>query len=100
MFGRADREAAQVRKYAQGVSLALKVGIGTIGSWRTALLAKADEVDAGPLHVTDTWVVLIDEQIMTGSKPPRCTRWRWSSRTSSTACSSRWEVPMIRSPTR
>ncbi len=68
MFGRADKEAAQLRSYAHAVSLALKVGSGTIGSWRAALLAKADELDAGPLNVTDAWVVLIDPQTMTSEQ--------------------------------
>ncbi len=68
MFRRADTEATQFRSYASAVSLALNMGSGSIGSWRAALLAKADEVDAGPLNVTDAWVVLIDPQTMTGEQ--------------------------------
>lgn len=68
MFERADSEAAQLRSYANAVSLALKVGSGNIGSWRAVLLTKADQVDAGPLNVSDAWVVLIDPQTMTGEQ--------------------------------
>ncbi|MGP4058328.1 hypothetical protein ACTWP6_26480 [Mycobacterium sp. 4D054] len=60
MFGRADIKAQQFTDYAKAVAAALKNGANTIGGARAALLAKADQVDAGPLNVTDQWVVLID----------------------------------------
>lgn len=60
MFGRADLQAQQFTDYAKAVATALKNGAGAIGAARAALLAKADLVDAGPLNVTDQWVVLID----------------------------------------
>jgi hypothetical protein len=60
MFGRADSAASKLSEYADGVAAALKAGSETIGRARAALLSKADELDAGPLNVTDQWVVLID----------------------------------------
>ena len=39
---------------------ALTNGAGAIGGARASLLAKADQVDAGPLSVSDQWVVLVD----------------------------------------
>ncbi|MEV5361115.1 hypothetical protein AB0K45_12455, partial [Micrococcus luteus] len=60
MFGRAARQATALGDYANALSSALSHGAETIGAARRALLAKADEVDAGPLHVTDEWVVVID----------------------------------------
>ena len=59
MFGRASRDASKVAEYANEVASALRHGSATIGAARTALLNKADEVDQGPLNVTDQWVVLI-----------------------------------------
>lgn len=60
MFGRADARAQQFSAYTTAVAAALTSGAGTIGSARAALLTKADQVEAGPLNVTDQWVVLID----------------------------------------
>ncbi|WP_409431248.1 WXG100 family type VII secretion target [Mycobacterium sp. SMC-16] len=60
MFTRADRDASKFSDYAAAVASALSGGAESIGSARRTLLAKADEVDAGPLNVTDQWVVLID----------------------------------------
>jgi uncharacterized protein YukE len=60
MFGRAGRDAETVRGYAKAVASALDSGSSVIGQARAALLAKADQVDAGPLSVSDQWVVLID----------------------------------------
>ncbi len=59
MFGRADARAQQFSAYTTAVAAALTSGAGTIGCAR-ALLSKADQVEAGPLNVTDQWVVLID----------------------------------------
>jgi hypothetical protein len=60
MFGRASRHATSFSEYANGVASALRTGADAIGPARTALLNAADQVDAGPLNVTDQWVVLID----------------------------------------
>lgn len=60
MFARADRHASALLDYATSLASALAEGGEAIGSARTALLAKADRVDAGPLTVTDEWVVLVD----------------------------------------
>jgi hypothetical protein len=60
MFGRASRQASTFSAYAKGVASALRTGADAIGPARTALLNAADQVDAGPLNVTDQWVVLID----------------------------------------
>lgn len=60
MFGRAEGAASQLSEYANGVAAALMAGSETIGRARAALLSKADELDAGPLNVTDQWVVLVD----------------------------------------
>ena len=60
MFGRAERNATAFAAYAHDLAEALRHGSETIGPARAALLAKADQVDAGPLEVTDQWVVLID----------------------------------------
>ncbi|MDT5178911.1 MAG: hypothetical protein QOJ95_3109 [Mycobacterium sp.] len=60
MFGRAARDALKFSSYANAMAAALRHGSDTIGPARNALLNKADQVDAGPLNVTDQWVVLID----------------------------------------
>lgn len=60
MFGRAERDATRFSEYAKAVASALSNGSGTIGTARTALLNKADQVDQGPLNVNDQWVVLVD----------------------------------------
>lgn len=64
MFGRANRDASKVSEYAKAVAAALNCGGSAIGQARAALLAKADQVDAGPLNVSDQWVVLIDPVTM------------------------------------
>lgn len=64
MFGRAERQASTFSDYAKAVSAALSSGAESLGSARKALLAKADELDAGPLNVTDQWVVLVDPVYM------------------------------------
>lgn len=64
MFGRADTKAEQFARYTSAVAKALDGGAESIGRARRTLLDKADEVDAGPLNVTDQWVVLIDPVYM------------------------------------
>lgn len=60
MFGRADAKAQQFSGSTDAVASAFSNGATAIGAARSALLAKADAVDSGPLNVTDQWVVLID----------------------------------------
>lgn len=64
MFTRAERDAVKFSGYAGAVAAALSGGAESIGSTRRTLLAKADEVDAGPLKVSDQWVVLVDPVFM------------------------------------
>ncbi|MGV0606971.1 hypothetical protein [Mycolicibacterium sp. XJ1904] len=64
MFGRAEHQASTFSDYAKAVSAALSRGAESIGSARKALLAKADELEGGPLNVTDQWVVLADPVYM------------------------------------
>jgi len=64
MFGRAEREASKFSEYANGVASALRSGAESVGGARRTLLAKADELDAGPLNVSDQWVVLVDRAYM------------------------------------
>lgn len=64
MFGRAERQASDFSAYADGVASALRTGGESIGGARKTLLTKADELDAGPLNVTEQWVVLIDPAYM------------------------------------
>ncbi len=85
MFLRAERDALKFSGYANAVAAALSSGAESIGSARRLLLAKADEVDAGPLNVTDQWVVRSCQR----RRWPDCKRWRQRNRTPSTACSSR-----------
>lgn len=68
MFGRADRNASRLFDYANGVASAFRRGSETIGTARITLLNKADQVDAGPLNVTDQWVMLIDPVRMSAEK--------------------------------
>lgn len=66
MFDRARTQTDEFSKYTTAVGDALKEGAGTIGTARTALLNKADEIDAtGQLHVSDQWVVLVKGGQMT-----------------------------------
>ena len=65
MFGRAARQASTLSDYANALASALRNGSGVIGSARAGLLSKADEADAGPLSVTDEWVVIVDPVRMT-----------------------------------
>ena len=60
MFRRATDRSSAFKDYAEAVAGALQSGSARIGWARTDLLARADEIDAGPLKVTDQWVVLID----------------------------------------
>lgn len=69
MFDRARKQTDEFSKYTTAVGNALSGAAGTIGSARTALLKKADEIDnSGQLHVSDQWVVLITGAQMTAEQ--------------------------------
>jgi hypothetical protein len=68
MFARAHRQTTSFGDYARGAASAFAEGGRAIGAARSALLAKADEVDTGPLHVDDNWVVLIDQATMSAEQ--------------------------------
>lgn len=59
MFGRANAAAAHLSDNAAAVGTATSAGAGPLGDARASLLAKANDIDAGDLWVTDDWVVLI-----------------------------------------
>ncbi|MEW2479650.1 hypothetical protein AB0876_08645 [Mycobacterium sp. NPDC049093] len=66
MFGRAKIQTDEFSRYTAAVGDALSGAAGPIGSARTALLNKADEIDnTGQLHVSDQWVVLVKGGQMT-----------------------------------
>ncbi|WP_156425468.1 MULTISPECIES: hypothetical protein [unclassified Mycobacterium] len=60
MFDRAHQTAAEFSDYTTAIAGALREGATTIGAARKALLDKADDIDRGPLSVSEGWVVLID----------------------------------------
>lgn len=60
MFDRAHRSTESLRDHLTALGTVLSDGANTIGAARNALLRKADEIDAGPLNVSEGWVVLID----------------------------------------
>jgi hypothetical protein len=68
MFDRAHKTTSAFSDYTTAIGNALNEGAGWIGDTRTALLNKADEVDRGELHVSDSWVVLIDPAPMSAEK--------------------------------
>lgn len=68
MFDRAHRQTTRLSAYAAAVSQAIHTGADEIGRARRALLDKADELDGGPLHVDDTWVVLVDQTMMSAEQ--------------------------------
>lgn len=68
MFGRAIDRSSQLKNYADAFATALADGSAWIGKARSELLARADEIDSGPLNVTDQWVVMIDPAGMSAEK--------------------------------
>lgn len=60
MFDRTSEQTSFFADYTAAIGKALADGAHLIGSARKALLDKADDVDAGPLLISDSWVVLID----------------------------------------
>jgi hypothetical protein len=55
MFRRASIDVSTFSEYANAVASALRSGSGAIGAARAVLLNTADQVDQGPLNVTDQW---------------------------------------------
>jgi len=68
MFGRATDRSSRFKNYAEAFAGALESGSSSIDRARTELLATADEIDSGPLNVTDQWVVMIDPAGMSAEK--------------------------------
>jgi uncharacterized protein YukE len=69
MFRRATVRSSRFKNYAEAFAGALESGgSASIGKARTELLANADEIDSGPLNVTDQWVVMIDPAGMSAEK--------------------------------
>ena len=68
MFDSATERSSAFKNYAETFAGALESGSASIGKARTELLATADEIDSGPLNVTDQWVVLIDPAGMSAEK--------------------------------
>ncbi|HJT95487.1 MAG TPA: hypothetical protein VJ777_26710 [Mycobacterium sp.] len=68
MFDRAHKTTTAFSDYTTAIGNALNEGAGTIGAARKALLDKADEIDGGPLSVSDMWVVLIDSAPMSAEE--------------------------------
>lgn len=60
MFDRGHKSAVAFSDYTTAIGKALDEGAGVIGAARKALLDKADQIDRGPLNVSEGWVVLID----------------------------------------
>lgn len=68
MFRRATDRSSAFKDYAETVAGALSYGATTIGRARTDALAKAAEIDSGPLNVSDQWVVMIDPAGMSAER--------------------------------
>ncbi|WP_131809407.1 hypothetical protein [Mycolicibacterium iranicum] len=60
MFLRATDRASAFKDYTERVASNLQRGGALIANYRTPLLSKAAEIDAGPLNVSDQRVVFID----------------------------------------
>lgn len=74
MFVKATDRASAFKDYTEDFGGALQSGSAWIGAARQGLLAKADEIDASELHVTDQWVVLIDPAEMSAEKAAKLQR--------------------------
>lgn len=68
LFRRATSRSSTFKNYADAFARALEAGSASIGSARTTLLSKADDIDSGSLNVTDQWVVMIDPAEMSAHK--------------------------------
>ena len=68
MLGRAHRSAEKFRDHLSSVAGALTAGSSTLGAARRALLDRADQIDAGPLNVSEGWAVLIDPGAQSGEQ--------------------------------
>jgi len=68
MFNRAHMATTAFNDYTTAIADALSEGARRIGVARKALLDKADEIDRGPLNVSEGWVVLIDPGSQTADR--------------------------------
>lgn len=68
MFGQATDRSSRLKNYSEAFARALSRGSASIGKARTDLLTLAEEIDSGPLKVTDQWVVMIDPAGMSAAK--------------------------------
>ncbi len=68
MFVRAHKSTDNFSSYAATIGDALTEAASTLGAARKALLDKADQVDSGPLNVSEGWVVLIDPGAQTAEQ--------------------------------
>jgi len=68
MFDRATKRSSAFKNYTEAFATALNTGSASIAKARSELLATADDIDSGPLNVTDQWVVLIDPAGMSAEK--------------------------------
>lgn len=68
MFGRATDRASAFKDYTERAAATLQRGGSLISNYRTQVQSKADEIDAGPLNVSDQWVVFIDPAGMSAER--------------------------------
>lgn len=71
MFDRSHHSAVDFSHCAAAIGKALGDGAIVLGTARKALLDKADEIDRGPLNVSEGWVVLIDPGAQTADEIAR-----------------------------
>ncbi|MDG4665530.1 hypothetical protein [Mycobacterium sp. 236(2023)] len=68
MFSRATDRASAFKDYTERVASNLQRGGSSIAHYRNQLQSKAAEIDAGPLNVSDQWVVFIDPAGMSAER--------------------------------
>lgn len=68
MFRRATDRSSAFKDYTEKVAEAMARGGSLIGEYRTELLKLASDIDAGPLNVSDQWVVFIDPAGMSAER--------------------------------
>ncbi len=64
-FDRSKRPAATIADAAAAIAESLVVGSHAIGTARNRLLDKAAAIETGRLHVTDSWIVLLQPVALT-----------------------------------
>ncbi len=68
MFRKATDRSSVFKNYAEAFAGALESGSASIGKARADLLGLAEDIDSGPLNVTDQWVVMIDPAAMSAEQ--------------------------------